>query len=108
MKYLILIAALFFTSCTSTQKMSDAEMATKINEGIQSWIGKSKNDLLKHFGAAHRYAPDGKGGDITIYEYANTTGMLIYGTWVERTKVSSLMFFADKDGIIYHGMWKIE
>lgn len=108
MKYLILIAALFFASCAPTQKAQNEQMIAKINEGIKSWIGKSKNELLQHMGAAHRYAPDGKGGDITIYEYTSSKGMFIYNTWVEKTEVASLMFFADKNGIIYHGMWKIE
>jgi hypothetical protein len=51
----ILLAIYFFASCTSKKSM------------MNSWLGRSKQDLIQNFGEPAKAASDGRTGQIIVY-----------------------------------------
>jgi hypothetical protein len=74
-------------------------------ELLNSWIGRSKNELLKKWGMASRTSDDGKGGQILAYEGRRTTGGFIFGNYIENTYTDFTEIFVDSNNIIYY--WHI-
>jgi len=71
-------------------------------ELLNSWIGRSKNELLMKWGMASRTADDGKGGQILAYEGRRTLGGFISGTYFEKSFVDYTEMFVDSNNIIYY------
>jgi hypothetical protein len=68
----------------------------------ESWLGAHKSQLIKSWGPPNRYASDGKGGEILIYEKSRTTGAIISGTYFETTNVKFSEFYVNENGYIYY------
>lgn len=95
MKKIIFLLALssILLSCTTGPSPKEVH---------DSWLGAHKSQLIQSWGPPTRYQPDGKGGEILIYERSQTTGTILYGTYFENTRVYFSDMFAGQDGIIYY------
>ena len=120
MKYNILhllLLILPFTSCEIPKFVMNEgsltiEKSKKIKpkkptreEILNSWIGKSKNELLMKWGMANRNADDGKGGQILAYEKRRSLGGFISGNYFENSFVHYTEIFVDSNNMIYY--WRI-
>ncbi|MBN1186475.1 MAG: hypothetical protein JXB49_29640 [Bacteroidales bacterium] len=120
MKIYVYIALLFFSlslcGCYSYQGVSQQtvsqpsvseqesqkQQAEEIKKAMDSWIGTHKSKLIQQVGPPTRYASDGQGGEILIYETSRSIGMTAYGTYMQRTLIDYREVFANSNGIIYH------
>lgn len=67
---------------------------------MNSWIGSSKHNLIMTKGLPLREGSDGNGGDVLVY------GVQLNSNYGETWEYA--VYFADKDGIIYHWLVKKE
>ena len=79
--------------------------ASRVNEVMQSWVGKHQSDLIQAWGPRQQTASDGKGGSILIYNsYVNlgqtpdqatsySTGYATYTTPQQQGYQRTRMFF---------------
>jgi len=96
---LILIVITLFGCATSQQSKVD-----KTKEIMNSWMGSHKSDVILAWGPPTRYASDGSGGDILVYEKSQTVGAVISGVYHQRTSYPYQMFYTDDKGYVYY--WK--
>jgi len=85
---------------------------------MQSWVGSHYSDLMMKWGPPTRSMPDGRGGQILIYEYdrytgqipgrahANTDGSVSYTAPTHTGYVATRMLWVDSSGVIYSWRWK--
>lgn len=109
MKKLLTISILliFFSSC-ATQNYLKTETST-----LDSWIGNSKTQLVQKWGPPQSTASDETGGQIYIYDLVvgvtQSPGVIrpafnniYYSKPQSNNVVRTMMFFINKEGIIYH------
>lgn len=89
-----------------------------INTVMSSWIGHHKSELFLSWGPPGKVFPDGKGGEILVYEFHRDLGQtpgeatidyygnIHYTNPKDRGYVATRMFYVDKDGYIYAWKWK--
>jgi hypothetical protein len=99
-----IIAFILMQNCTTT-RVANSNSNVDPEEGMNSWKGSSKHELILKFGPPTSTASDGNGGEILTYEelkraYTDSFG---YVTFVHK-----YMFYANSNGIIYHTMYKRE
>jgi hypothetical protein len=90
----------------------------RVTKVMESWVGSHKSDLFLSWGPPTRVAPDGRGGEILIYEfyrdlgqkpgkmYVDAYGNVRYTDPKQRGYTATRMFYVTKDGIIYSWRWK--
>ena len=95
-----------------------ASRATQISRTMDSWKGTHKHELILKWGPPTRIESDGKDGEILVYEYDKTgtkvepdflkkLGSKRGGYDVKKTGyIAMRMFWASKDGVIYHWQWR--
>jgi len=103
----VLVMLLFTSGC-----------ASKVNEVMQSWVGKHQSDLIQAWGPPQQTAGDGKDGTILIYSsYVNlgqtpgqvtsySPGYATYTTPQQQGYQRTRMFYVDKEGYIYSWRWQ--
>ena len=65
---------------------------------MDSWIGNTKQALIKSWGPPERTSSDGADGEVLVYAYSS------YNSYNHYTMYDYRMFYAHADGKIYH--WK--
>jgi hypothetical protein len=85
---------------------------------MQSWVGNHYSDLMMKWGPPTRSTPDGRGGQILIYEYdrdtgqipgqahSNPDGSVSYTAPTRTGYTAARMFWVDARGLIYSWRWK--
>lgn len=113
----LLLALSLFTGC-----------ASKINETLNSWIGRSSRELITAWGPPSEVFSDGQGGEVFVYyenrswiqpgtsttyananAYGNTaygTAMTVYTPTVVRSYTAYRAFFINNEGTIYSYSWR--
>jgi hypothetical protein len=85
------------SSCVTNQQLQEENKRI-----MDSWLGSHKSDLIRSWGPPGRYESDGKGGEILIWETRQTHGVVLTGTYYERTSYPYRMFYADQNGKLYY------
>lgn len=92
--------------------------ASRVNEVMQSWVGKHQSDLIQAWGPPQQTAGDGKGGTILIYSsYVNlgqspgqvtsySPGYATYTAPQQQGYQRTRMFYVNSDGYIYNWRWQ--
>lgn len=85
---------------------------------MQSWMGQHYSDMMLKWGPPTRSTPDGRGGQILIYEYSRDTGQIpgravrnpdgsvSYTAPQSTGYVATRMYWVDGQGIIYNWKWR--
>ena len=88
------------------------------SKAMQSWVGQQYGDMMLKWGPPTRTAPDGRGGQIVIYEYnrdmgqtpgravRNPDGSVSYTAPQSNGYVATRMFWVNADGVIYNWRWQ--
>lgn len=98
-------------------RMHREDEMTKV---MKSWMGHHKADMILQWGPPTRTTSDGRDGEILIYEYDKTGAKIVSNNIsplaeqmfgpsysVQQTGyVARRMFWANKDGILYHWQWR--
>jgi hypothetical protein len=105
-KLLFISLVLLLGSCVTSQKLG-TNVAT-------AWEGNSKTNLIQQLGPPTKIVSDEAGGNIYIYELASPTqtpgniysnhNNISYTT--PQTKRGTMMFYVNKGGTIYHGLYR--
>ena len=82
-----------------SNKKKQAEENQKI---MDSWLGHTKAELIRTWGVPSNRTDDGQGGEVLIWEYSRSTGMVVSGVYIQRNNVDYKEMFADKEGKIYY------
>jgi len=96
----IITISCLMTSCYPTKQVSV----------LNSWVGGTKSNLYRSWGAPDRVTDDGNGGEIATYTKSFQSGGMAYTNngittyTAPETKSSVYMFYSSKDGMIYQ--WK--
>ena len=95
MRQMLLLAAVtVFVSCSSTQKTMD------------SWLGKSKPQLIRSWGTPDIIISDGGDGEVLIYP--SHIYMPLYYPGGKFNYYDYKMFYVRPDGTLYHWTTKTE
>lgn len=73
-------------------------------EIMDSWMGLHQSDLIKKWGPPTRYSPDGKGGEVLVYENCreSVSGPFYRGDSMRvNRRCSTKEFHADPVGRLY-------
>lgn len=85
---------------------------------MKSWVGRHYSDLMMKWGPPTRSTPDGRGGQILVYEYDRNTGQIpgtahsnpdgsvSYTAPRQTGYVATRMFWVDGAGLIYNWRWQ--
>lgn len=108
---LLLAVAMLCGGCASIKKRSE-----ELNEAMQSWIGRTADEIVAAWGPPDRVTSDESGGRIFIYDYSFTqvstgsshvVGNSIFHNPSRAYKVRrNRMFWVSTNGIIYHWSWR--
>lgn len=83
----------------------------KVNEVMNSWVGRQHSELVAVWGAPTREMSDGGEGKILVYEYPRNRGMHgnvdAHGNFYARSRsyTATREFFVDSGGRIYRWRW---
>ena len=107
-RYLVILFAVLVSGCA---RMNPSNV-------MQSWQGQNYADLMLKWGPPTRSTPDGRGGQILVYEYDRRTGQIagravpqldgsvIYTAPVSTGYVATRMFWVNPSGVIYNWRWQ--
>ncbi len=84
---------------------------------MKVWIGKTKDELLQHYGYPSKINTDGKNGLVLIYidtlvsgtpgqSYTGPDGYLHVVAQKSNPHISVKIFCLDSEGIIYSSKWQ--
>ena len=100
---ILLLAALtlgaILTSCSTTNTMKETEKLI-----MDSWLGKTKADLITAWGNPMRIDDYGNQGEILVYEFEDNATMDRYRVQYNQRSYRVRMFYVNPSGIIYE--WK--
>lgn len=69
----IIVTIISLTSCSAMRSLVGVETVSPIEPELnRQWNGRSYAEIVMSFGAPTRVAPDGKGGNIYVYEEIKT------------------------------------
>ena len=106
MRYLLLLALVFFVSCTSPQVVMD------------SWLGKTEHELIQSWGPPSKRDSDGAGGQVLTYaqtvQTMQTPGTISrdYNGNIQYTNPQQMsyekyrQFYVNPSGTIYSHRWQ--
>jgi hypothetical protein len=89
MKHLILLAIVCTLFSCATEK-----------NALDSWIGKTKHDLIMEAGYPTRIDPDGDGGEVLLWSQD------LYNPFTGNKFYKYTMYFVNKNDIVYH--WLVQ
>jgi len=92
-KILLILLCLMLTGCASTGKI------------MESWIGHQKSEIINSWGPPQRYSPDGKGGEILIYESSSALASPIGEMMITQTITNYKQVYVNQKGTIYYVRW---
>jgi hypothetical protein len=89
-----------------------------VNKDMASWVGHHYSELFDKWSPPTCTSPDGRGGQILIYEYdrkfgqipghaeRNVDGSVTYIAPTQMGYVATRMFWVDASGLIYNWRWQ--
>lgn len=95
----ILLVAAILTSCSTTNTFKETEKLI-----MDSWLGKTKSDLITAWGNPIRVEDYGNQGEILVYEFEDNATMDRYRVQYNQRSYRVRMFYVNPSGIIYE--WK--
>ena len=109
-----MLFALNSSGCTPKIKVFNR--AEKISRIMDSWLGHYQSELIAYWGPPTKIVPDGKGGNIIIYEslkgtWGNKKDKRIVGGAHYPTEArqpgyaATRIFYVNEKGIVYSWKW---
>lgn len=95
-----IIFTIFFISCGSSRKASDAKENALFNE----WIGQPKSQLINQWGEPDSIATDGKNGQILTYKERLDYISVMNGNYTGPEYSFKKDMYVNADSLIYY--WK--
>lgn|GEM_PF-5164292 len=90
------------TSLEEKMKQNEEEVKAVLN----SWMGSHKSEIIRSWGPPDRYADDGKGGEIMIWEDRKMLRFNYGNSIMEKVITYTKSIFVDADGEIYFGRYQ--
>lgn len=94
-----LLVAMLLSSCSTTNTFKETEKLI-----MDSWLGKTKADLITAWGNPIRVEDYGNQGEILVYEFEDNATMDRYRVQYNQRSYRVRMFYVNPSGIIYE--WK--
>ena len=97
--YLLLLALLAVTACSTTRRVSTAPAPSS------TWVGCTTSEILEAMGSPVRIDGDGKDGSILVYESAPGYDDPKYDIFDPQASAQSRQyarFYLDREGLCYH------
>ena len=97
--YLLLLALLAVTACSTTRRVSTAPAPSS------TWVGCTTSEILEAMGSPVRIDGDGRDGSILVYESAPGYDDPKYDIFDPQASAQSRQyarFYLDREGLCYH------